>query len=105
MLSSVRLPIVTSYSVEVSGWDAAQTFFVEKAELEWSERSGKQVHLRRSLRDGSLLFIRLIRSDVAAHSHPVPYEAESLGTNHKGQFGFRLHAVLPNGSEEPRRAA
>ncbi|HUL16711.1 MAG TPA: hypothetical protein VLV88_11990 [Terriglobales bacterium] len=105
MLSSVRLPIVTSYSVEVSGWDAAQTFFVERAELEWSEETGKHVHLRRSLRDGSLLFIRLIRSNAAPHSHPVPYEAESLGTNHKGRFGFRLHPVLPNGIEDGRRGA
>ena len=35
----------TSYSVEVSGWDNNEDFFVEKTELHWSEQSGKHILL------------------------------------------------------------
>lgn len=100
MLSSVRLPVITNYRVEVSGWDSAHNFFVEKSELEWNEDSGKQLNLRRSVRDRSLLFIRLIHSSAAERSQPVAYEAEFLGITRGGEYGFRLHAVPPGNSED-----
>ena len=45
-----------TYRVEVSGWDSNQEFFVEKAELEWSEEAGKVVCLTRPVTAGALLF-------------------------------------------------
>jgi hypothetical protein len=100
MLSCVRLPVTTSYRVEVSGWDSAHNFFVEKSELEWNEDSGKQLNLRRAVRDCSLLFIRLIHSSAAERSQPVAYEAEFLGITRSGEYGFRLHAVPANNSAD-----
>jgi len=62
MLLSVQLPITTIYQVEASGWDSAQSFFVEKSELEWNERTGKCLTLSHSLCPGSMIFLRLLRS-------------------------------------------
>jgi hypothetical protein len=105
MLSSLRLPLATTYRVEVSGWDAGQNFFVEKSDLEWSEETGKHLFLRRSLRDHSLLFVRLMHSTSTEHSHPVPYEVEALGSTDGGYFGFRLHPILPKGNGNSYRVS
>ncbi len=99
MVSSVRFPAPTMYRVEVSGWDSDQNFFVEKSQLEWSEDAGKHLVLSRAVRDRSLLFVRLMQPSSAAHTHPVPYEVEALGAVGGGQYGFRLHPILPKMSE------
>src|SRR5437899_2190303 len=49
MLWSAPHPPVSTYRVEVSGWDSAQSFFVEAANLEWDEASSKNITLGRSL--------------------------------------------------------
>jgi len=44
----------TSYSVEMSGWDNDEDFFVEKTDLHWSEQSGSTFcSCDRSLRERS----------------------------------------------------
>lgn len=83
------------YPVEISGWDAAENFFVEKCDLAWSEESGKQVELRRGLRENAVLFVRLLRTDEGERSHPVVYEAEWLGKSRTGLNQFRLNAIIP----------
>ena len=69
----------TSYHIEISGWDLAENFFVEKTELDWSEQHGKKVCLRHWVRDGAIVFVRLVHPTASGHSFPVPYQVENVG--------------------------
>ena len=95
MLLSARDPMVSAYRVEVSGWDSSQSFFVEKAELKWSEETGKRLTLARALRPGSMIFVRLLQAMTLDRSSPVAYQAELVGTLPDGQHQFRLNEVQP----------
>ncbi len=95
MLLSVQLPITTIYQVEASGWDSAQSFFVEKSELEWNERTGKCLTLSHSLCPGSMIFLRLLQASSSDRSLPVAYQAEHVGDTSKGQHQFRLKQFQP----------
>lgn len=66
-----------SYRVEVSGWDASENFFVEKTMLNWRNDARKQVSLRNSLREGSIVFIRLNQS-ATEQIFPIAYRAEKI---------------------------
>lgn len=70
-----------------------ELFFVEKADLEWSEDSGKRVRLKRPLRKGSVVFVRLLQSTAAVRSNPIAYEVEPLRTCEDGLCEFRLDPV------------
>ncbi len=72
-----RNRVSTSYRIEISGWDQAEDFFVEKTELDWSEQHGKRVYLRHSLRPGALVFVRLIHP-TTGQSSPVAYQVEKV---------------------------
>lgn len=66
------------YTVEVSGWNRDESFFVEQTELEWSELAHK-ISLRHALREGSLIFIRLLGHGVSnMQSEPVPVAYEAM---------------------------
>jgi hypothetical protein len=95
MLLTAQRPITDSYPVEASGWDSAQTFFVEKSELEWNEVSGKQLTLSRSLCPGSMIFLRLLQSTSPDRSLSVAYHAEPIGVTPEGQQQFRLNQIQP----------
>jgi hypothetical protein len=99
MLVPARYPVTSHYSVEVSGWDASEGFFVEKCELEWNEQSGKQVLLRRMLPEGAHVFVRLLQPMAAERSYPVPYKARSSGSRPDGHYQFQLIAVRPRVKE------
>jgi hypothetical protein len=86
------------YRVEVSGWDDNNAFFVENAELEWTEETGKQVALHRALNDGAVVFLRLLQPISNDRSHPVAYEAEFLSRNDMGHWQFRLQPVSSRAS-------
>jgi hypothetical protein len=58
----VLVQLVESYRVEVSGWDASGAFFVEKTMLEWGHESHKTISLCSTLREGSVVFVRLLPS-------------------------------------------
>jgi hypothetical protein len=105
MLQDVQFSAAGLYPVEVSGWDREQDFFVEKCELEWSEEAGKQVALKRNLRDNTILFVRLLESWEQDRSHPVVYRAEFLAETSGGTQKFRLIPVLPWVKEVPGAAA
>jgi len=78
MTMSLQNLVSMSYRVEISGWDLDENFFVENTELEWNEDQGKKVFLRRRLRDGALVFVRLITSTTWGHSYPIAYEVQNL---------------------------
>jgi hypothetical protein len=96
MLLTAAHPAVGTYGVEVSGWDTSQTFFVEKCELEWGEESGKLVTISRSLRPGTMIFVRLLRPTSPDQSFPVPYRVELTGIRSEGQNQFRLSQIQPS---------
>jgi hypothetical protein len=87
------IPETRHYPVEISGWDRAQNFFVERCELLWNEDSGKHVALKRELPDNAVLFVRLLQTSDGERSHPVVYEAEGVGRTQSGLHQFRLQSV------------
>jgi hypothetical protein len=99
MLVPVRCPVTSHYSVEVSGWDTSEGFFVEKCELEWNEQSAKHVVLSRMLPQGAHVFVRLLQPMSAERSYPVPYEAHFAGSQPDGHCKFLLIAVRPRLNE------
>jgi hypothetical protein len=93
MLLTSRSPLTSVYPVEVSGWDSSHTFFVEKADLAWSEQTGKRVILRRALRDGSVLFVRLIQPLAQERSYPVAFTAAEESPTPDGGTVFVLREI------------
>ncbi len=89
------LSAVTTYRVEVSGWDAQQNFFVAKGDLEWGETNGKLLTLPRKVANRAVLFVRLLNSTNLEQSRPVPYEAELLGMAPGGDCEYRLRPLEP----------
>ena len=83
------------YPVEVSGWDCTEAFFVEKADLEWDEDSGKYVVLNHKLREGAHVFVRLIQAGLSGRTYPVPYAARFARTTEEGRFQFQLIPAHP----------
>ncbi|MDE3108458.1 MAG: hypothetical protein KGL02_00830 [Acidobacteriota bacterium] len=63
------------YVVEVSGWDVAEGFFVERTELTWSAEGIKEIRLQRPVREGSMLFVRLMQPATQNENYPIACEA------------------------------
>jgi hypothetical protein len=68
-----------SYRVEVSGWDASESFFVERTMLNWGRDEKKEIHLRSVLREGSFVFVRLLQPLTNGNNFPVAYQAQRIG--------------------------
>ena len=83
----------TRYRVEVSGWDSEKSFFVENSDLDWSEESGKRVTISHSVTPGSVIFLRLLQPMTNERPHPVPYEAELVAKDERGQRQLLLRPV------------
>lgn len=95
MLRYARFPTMRLYAVEISGWDSAQDFFVEKCDLVWNEDSDKHVALKQTLRENAILLVRLPQGGESDRSRPVAYEAEFIGRTQSGLHQFRLNTVAP----------
>jgi hypothetical protein len=63
------------YAVEVSGWDASDDFFVEKTDLTWTAEGMKELNLHRSVREGSVIFVRLMQPVAHADNYPIACQA------------------------------
>jgi hypothetical protein len=87
-------------TVEVSGWDEDEVFFVERSELAWDDYAGKHVTLTRMLSEGSIIFVRPIQPMAMHRANPIPYEAEFVGCSPEGNHQFRLNGVQPRHSRE-----
>jgi hypothetical protein len=72
------LPI--SCWIEISGWDAAQNFFVEKTTLEWLESGIRRAYVRTPLRPGSMKFARALDNYSFNPSFPVAYMVDSISS-------------------------
>jgi hypothetical protein len=93
MLLTERRPALSLYRVEVSGWDMDEMFFVEKTEIAWDEETGKRVKLRRPLRKGSVVFVRLLQSSSVERAYPMAYEVDPLKGEQNGYCEYRLQQV------------
>jgi hypothetical protein len=67
------------YAVEISGWNSAENFFVEKASLEWTTSGLKSVRLKADLHPGTIVFLRLLEYGPSPHQFPVAYQTTGLG--------------------------
>lgn len=66
------------YRVEVSGWDRAENFFVEKTTLDWNQEGKKDIALRAEVREGSILFVRLLQTALDINNIPIAYQAVKI---------------------------
>lgn len=88
--------VENSYRVEVSGWDAAENFFVERTVLDWPTDEIKQVLLRSPLRQGSVIFMRLLQPLNDGHNFPLAYQAVQVTPKDPhGQVCVRLAQLHP----------
>jgi hypothetical protein len=74
-----------SYRVEVSGWDTSENFFVEKTTLTWGLNAQKQILMKSDLREGCVLFIRLLQPTAIVSNTTIAYEV--LGLDHRDLNG------------------
>jgi hypothetical protein len=95
----VSQDVAVAYRVEVSGWDSKQEFFVERADLQWSEEIGKRVLLSHAVTPGALLFLRLLHPTSLDRVHPVPYQADPMIATEDGQHLVKLVRANPRQRE------
>jgi hypothetical protein len=79
--AEVRMPVQpepNTYRVEVSGWDSSENFFVEKTALNWGRDAQRQVILKSKLREGCVLFVRLLQSAAMLNNFPMAYQAACI---------------------------
>lgn len=88
-------PLAGTYSVEVSGWDHAHIFFVERSELTWSEETGKLLTLSRRLPSRAMIFVRLLQHTDGERAFPVAYATEALSEASERTQQFRITRVVP----------
>lgn len=89
----------SSYRVEVSGWDARENFFVEKTLLEWSVAEKKEISLRAALRQGCVVFVRLLQPIAIGNNFPVAYQAVGVtAKDPSGNTRVRLAQLRPRAS-------
>jgi len=85
-----------SYRVEVSGWDSSENFFVEKTMLNWERDERKEIQLRSAIREGSVVFVRLLQPLASGNSFPIAYQAERIGPrNEEGRARVHLTQLRP----------
>lgn len=65
---------------EISGWDAEENFFVEKAVFQ-EDGNGNRADLRTRLRVGSLVFVRMVEETSMNRAVPVTYKISSINAN------------------------
>jgi len=91
-----QFPEENDYPVEVSGWDSAENFFVEKTVLHWDEAEGKTVLLRCPLYEGTVVFLRLSQPTTQANNFPIAYRTKRIGApDHRGLARVFLVQLRP----------
>ncbi len=85
-----------SYAVEVSGWDVSEIFFVEKTNLTWAADGMKEVSLRHPVREGSVIFVRLMQPVESADNYPIACQAmKVLEQAADGRSAIQLTQLRP----------
>lgn len=84
------------YAVEVSGWDAKEKFFVEATRLEWNDQNHKTVLLKHNVKNGGMVFLRLLDPLKARVKIPVAYRASRIQSLAPGCCEIELDQVWPD---------
>jgi hypothetical protein len=94
-----------NYRVEVSGWDARELFFVEKTLFRWTDSGEKTVGLMSRLREGCVVFVRLIHAFAENANFPVAYRVQSISDGDGDGRGcvrlVQLHPRYESNHETP----
>ena len=94
------------YRVEISGWDLNEQFFVERSALQWVEGETRRALLRRKVRPGALLFVRLLQDGSPERTFPVAYRARQLRECEGGDsYELTLSQVWPMEEKGSRAGA
>jgi hypothetical protein len=84
------------YRIEVSGWGADNSFFVERADLVWTAAGEKQICLLHELPEGAVLFARSISNETSNASVPVAFRARTvIPTESKDRYQIDLVRMHP----------
>jgi hypothetical protein len=84
------------YRIEVSGWGADNSFFVERANLVWKAGGEKQVCLLHELPAGAVIFARSISADTSNLSVPVAFRARTVvPTESENRYQVDLERMHP----------
>ncbi len=83
------------YAVEVSGWDAYENFFVERTTLTWSGQGSKEINVACFLREGCVVFIRLLQPLSSANGFPIAYRAVRVTNRREGRNTIQLEQLRP----------
>ncbi len=84
------------YRVEVSGWDAKENFFVEKTLLDWEGEGKKEIALRNALKEGAVIFVRLLQTIATSNNFPIAYQAIAVGDRDgEGRMRIGLERLRP----------
>lgn len=95
-----------SYRVEISGWDISENFFVEKAALKWNADGAKEVCVHSSVRQGSVVFIRLLQPLASENNYPIAYQASDVGPRDaRGLIRIGLQQLRPRESAREQYSA
>ncbi len=92
---SQEIARISSYHVEVSGWDASDAFFVEKTTLDWSGGDKKEISLWPTLRENAVVFVRLLQEFGKTDSFPIAYRAASVEAGENGRTLVQLARLHP----------
>jgi hypothetical protein len=88
------------YRIEISGWGADSSFFVERANLVWRSGGEEQVRLLRALPEGAMIFVRSISSDPSNLSVPVAYKVKTvMPRDSQGGYPMDVVQMHPRGME------
>jgi len=88
----------SSYRVEVSGWDTFEKFFVEKTIVDWCPGEKREIRTCRTLREGSVVFVRLLQPFAKPGGFPIAYKALVVKKDAAGMTRAqlaRLDACVP----------
>ena len=97
-----------SLAVEVSGWDAEGSFFIEHSTLDCSQSGCKVLALRNPVGSRSLIFLRTLYMGYFAKSCPEAYQVERIESSEGLGFNnLHLADFLPrrSGAYEPKGLA
>jgi hypothetical protein len=85
-----------NYRIEVSGWGLNDSFFVEQTNLHWTGRGERKLMLHHALREGAVIFVRLMAPETSHGSVPVAYQVEGVQPmNSDGLCEMRLRRLHP----------
>jgi len=91
------------YRVEVSGWDASDAYFVEKTTLDWNGGDEKEINVKPSVREGAIIFVRLLQQFGTVDSLPIAYRAASVRAGENGRTLVKIERLHPRAPSHGQR--